>query len=300
MALLLVGAIAIIAAVLYGGRVVDMLKKPVSQQSPSPAITVLSGNPIARDSDNDGVMDWQEIAANLDPYDPETATGTPDREAYRAAAANLDPQAAASWDLSSDTDKISYTIFDKVVSQTNESGNIDTAVQVASAQELYNYIASLAPAERYTAANVPGVAATSDQEQAYKKTIASIGSVSIFDNAFQASLSSYLTNGSDQAVIAKKVAAIKSALEKMRAVPVPESIRADQIANFNALDGFAQVIAGYDPQRATDPIYQFAHATLLKMYEWAMINHSAAILNHYGDPQGQVINAAIKAVRGTP
>lgn len=289
-----------VCGIAFGPRLIARMRGPIANgNGTTPTVIADPGNPIVRDSDHDGVMDWQEIAANLDPYNPETIQGTPDSSVYHAATAGLDPETAVSWETSSDTDKISYTIFDKIVSETNQSGNIDTAMQAASAEELLRYIQGIAPAERFTVDSLQSVPATPESERAYKESIKKSGAVSIFDAGFQKSLNNYLTQGSDGQIIAKKVAEIAKQLSVVATISVPDSIIQDQVANLNALDGFGKVLSAYQPAKSGDPIYQFATITLIKMYEWAMIKHSAAILNHYGDPMGNVMLSAINAVRGT-
>jgi hypothetical protein len=244
-------------------------------------VTAPVGNPLTRDSNGNGVPDWEEVAAGLDPYEKNAVS--PD-------------SLPATTDVS-DSSKLSYTIFEDIVQQTNQSGNFDgPTISNASQQEFLNYFKSLAPAEYYSTQNISVVQSTPAVDQTYKETITAIGGVELFNKTFQKDLTSFLNGGAFANSIKNKITQIETLLPKMAAVPIPSGIADDQIATFNALDGFDKVLQNYDITN-TDPLYQFANETLIKMYEWAIIKHSVAVLAYYRDPSAAGAAAAVETLQ---
>ena len=250
-----------------------------------------TGDPITRDTLDDGIPDWEKIAVGLNPSDPQSTTE------FKNFSATTDPATLSQLQNSTDTDKVSYTIFNNILNSANQTGSLpDSTVTDETNQELTNYVASITPAQQYDDTSLQTVPDTAANQAAYKKQIDSIESMDLFSKTFQSELSDYLSTGAQGTPVLAIAAQIQTALPQLKALPVPAGIIDYQIQTMNALDGFSKVISAYDPTN-TDPLYQFANMTLVQTYQYAIIKNSAAILDYYNDPQGAALDKIIAAAQ---
>jgi len=247
------------------------------------------GNPTTRDTLQDGIPDWEKIAVGLNPSDPSsTAAFT---KISQAAGADTMNQLATT----NDTDKVAYTLFNNIVNVSNQGGTVDdTTVTDQTNQELTNYISAITPAEIYTDASLQAVPDTSENQQAYKKSMQALDPVDIFDTSFQADLAAYLSAGTPEKSVTDMMARIQDLLGKMQTIPTPQGIVTYQVGNMNALDSFVKIVNAYDTTNQ-DPLYQYANMSLLQMYEASIISNSASILDYYKDPKAAVFEKVIQA-----
>ena len=285
--LIALGAIVVIVALYIGvPRVIATMRHKSVAKTPtitasSAVIVTPVGDPVTRDTLNDGIPDWEKIAVGLNPSDPKSTAE------FKNFSTTSDPATLKQIKSSTDTDKVSYTIFNNIKNAANQSGALsDSVVTDQTNQELSNYAASLAPADIYTTSSLKTVDDSPANQAAYKQQINAIGSVDLFNASFQKDLALFLSKGSNNSKIDPVISKIQSVIPKIASVPTPAGIVAAQVGNLNAMNGFVTILKTYDTTN-TDPLYQFTHESLIQMYETQIIKNSATILVYYNDPRAK-------------
>ena len=265
-------------------------KNPVTAPSTASVISVNpTGNPTTRDTLNDGIPDWEKIAVGLNPSDPKSTA------AFTKLSQTAGTDTMAQVANTNDTNKVAYTLFNNLVTVSNQNGTLDDAtVADQTNQELTNYVTSLAPADVYTDASLQSVSDSVENQQSYKKSIQSLGPIDLFSPSFQATLADYLTTGNSSKSVTNVVSNIQTLVTKMQTVPTPSGILDYQVGNMNALNNFAKVLSSYDTTNK-DPLYQYANMSLLQMYEASLVSNSASILTYYKDPKAAIFEKIIQA-----
>lgn len=293
---LLVVVIAIIGMVAW--RSLPHKKAPVPEQV-TPVVTA-TGNPVDRDTDRDGVLDWQEIATGTDPYKPETTEGTPDALAFSNFKNSLDSDKATVFDQIKDTDKVSYTIFNSLQKRTATSETIDDAAfQGVVWDELLNYIKGLTPTEKYTAKDLTVIASSPSADKTYKTSIEKGDRVAILSPQFQADLFAYLANGSRKKQVMLMLDEASKKVSVLKNTPVPEPLVESIVGTLNASSALIQIVSSYNPEE-TDPLYRYANQVLVRSYEWSLVKYTADFLSYYNDPQATTLRGIISATEQSP
>jgi hypothetical protein len=285
---LLVVVIAIIGMVAW--RSLPHKKAPVPEQV-TPVVTA-TGNPVDRDTDRDGVLDWQEIATGTDPYKPETTEGTPDALAFSNFKNSLDSDKATVFDQIKDTDKVSYTIFNSLQKRTAASETIDDAAfQGVVWDEFANYFKGLAPTDQYTNASFSVVASTSENDAAFRKALEKNGQVKLITEQNQSAIFTYLKDGSGKKQVFALLDDIDAKIKTAALLQIPSGLAAIHLKTLNDLAAISKLLRGYDPEN-TDSLYRYAHQVLIQMYEWDIVQQNIAFLDYYKDPQAAKLRAA--------
>ncbi len=170
--------IQIILLILVVGLLVYSLRTPImgllqktKNQALAPIATLpkpqttnsQTGLSIEKDSDGDGLMDWQETLIGTDPFTTNTTEEVPEdvREAVNVLSTNL-----------ADTeDKLALAVYQRL--QTDPMGtNIQEAVQAATAKEILDYADSIdKQLTTYTYADLQLGDDTPETRASYRATI---------------------------------------------------------------------------------------------------------------------------------
>lgn len=126
--------------------IVNFIKKKPLAVEPTTDIVIsnLVGDPTSRDTDNDGVPDWQEIAIGLNIENPQSNPGVPDLVTLQTIKEKVGTE-IFNLELGNvtDTDKVSLTIYDALSSDSIKNNAVsDVGTQLVVEQELVNYIES--------------------------------------------------------------------------------------------------------------------------------------------------------------
>jgi hypothetical protein len=230
-------------------------------------VAVPTGDPLTRDSDGDGVPDWEEILVGLDPHNPETKPGVPDLVAFNKIKASIgnnlfDTQASQV----TDTDKVSLAIYDDLSTNSVKNGGVSgTSTAIATGQEILNYIsARRAKIIKITTTDVNLVPDSLDSNTKYSNKMKSIFSNNntVFKNAPDA-LKGYLTGNTDRSTIDPALAFLQKTIADLKAAPVPYSAKNLHLEVLNELQEIYQVINEYDPKN-TDEITQVSTSSLIQ------------------------------------
>lgn len=266
----------------------------VSPSAPTPT-TIVVGDPTTRDSDGDGIYDWQEIAIGLDPTISETVTGVADTISFENLTEQLSSTTRNLFENTPDSTKLSYTIYKNATLQSNGTSITDEALANSFKQELTNYIVSLAPEEKYTPTNLPRKPSTPEYDAEYLATTKTFPLIDLFSPTTQRLINDYLTTGANKPAITKKIQEIRSTLALFEKIPVPESIFEEQRGVFNALYAIATLLENYDPT-STDGAYLTGYNTLIQSYQMSIIKNTTAVLTYYKDPRAVPITQALQKI----
>lgn len=218
------------------------------------------GNPITRDSNNNGIPDWKDFAETF----------------------SFNENISLDQTQVPDTDKISYTIFDKVAQQSSLGQELtDEMLTKTIQEEVYAYMKDLAPDPIYTiGVNLTTVPTTPESLALYKKQVAAITPVDVLNEDFSQKIFAYLTRGEYEKTILAKTTEIQSVLTKASAIPLPESLAPHQEIIFNNLYRLT-VLLKNKPYLNTDPLYTYAHQVLIYSVFNEIIQESALIQKNY-------------------
>lgn len=253
-------------------------------------------SPTERDTDGDGIKDWQEVALGLDPDAKETNQGISDATLYDVASQQSGPTSLEEFNTATDTDKITYTIFDRIKQVATDSGSLDdAAISAVTSQEVQAYITALAPADRYSRGTVTIIPSSPKNDADYKNRVAAIGTVDWFDPKNHQVLMRYLATGEQAEIIRAQATRARDIAAQYARVPVPDAIADAQISVINALDHMATLVLGYDAA-SSDAVRVMSEQILVRMYEWSLLKNAVIVLEHYQDPNAAIIRAALESV----
>lgn len=243
---------------------VSIPKVPTSNLS----VTLPTGDPTTRDSDGDGVLDWQEIAVGLDPQNPVTKNGTPDMQTFETLKAQVGVALFANEEAQvTDTDKVSLTIYDTLAKDSIENNGIaiDTT-QAVTGQELINYItAQRARIKTFSQKDLSVVQGTMENNEAYAKAMKPILADTPETKNAPKLIAAYLDGTADRSKILPFVNALKKKITPLQTVPVPSSAASIHLEILNAFQGIAQVLDEYDHTN-TDPTSKISATSLVQDY----------------------------------
>jgi hypothetical protein len=288
-----IAALLVVVAAIIGAVVWQSMphKKIADPQQVTPTVTA-TGNPVNRDTDRDGVLDWQEIATGTDPYKTETTDGTPDALAFSNFKSTLDPEKATVFEQMQDTDKVSYTIFNSLQKRTATSETIDDAAfQGVVWDELLNYFKGLAPTSAYTTASFSVVASTPEADAAFRTALEKNGQVKLITESSQTAIFNYLKDGSNKKQVFALLDDVDAKVRAAASLQVPSSLVAVHTQTLNDLAAVSKLLRAYDPQ-SEDALYRYAVQVLLQSYEWDIVQQNIAFLDYYKDPLAAKLKAA--------
>lgn len=252
--------------------IIASLKKNPAQTVPPTNLVVStpSGDPTTRDTDGDGIPDWQEIAMGLDPKNPETKKGVPDMTTYQNIK---DAVGNNTFDLEAgkvtDTDKVSLTIYDALASDSKKNNGVSVeATQAVTGQELYNYIAAQKKQiTTFSQKDLVVVEGTIDSNKDYASKMKTLLADTPETKKYPTMINSYLDTDSTKTKpnIAPILAYFEKVIAAMRSIPVPASAVSTHLDVLNSVQGVYQVVKTYNPNE-TDPTSQVSAVSLVQDY----------------------------------
>lgn len=230
------------------------------------SIVLPAGDPTTRDSDGDGVLDWQEIAVGLDPQNPTTRDTTSDLEIFTTLKSKIG-EGTFNLELENTeaTDKISLTIYDSLSRESIAGGGIsEMAVQSITAQELTNYIAAQQDKIKvYTASEVSIVESTQEANDTYAKTVQDVIKNTPQAEDLASTVTSYLDNEISKTSVEPYLSIINSVTSKLVTAEIPRNAAQIHLEILNALQAIYQLTSEY-PEGTTDPLIQLGTTTLVQ------------------------------------
>ena len=119
--------------------------------------SALVGDLIKRDTDGDGVLDWEESLLGLDPTNTETTAGTPDitvaNKLRAEESTDISTAEGAPEENLTETDKFSRELF-STVTALEQSGSLDEITGQKMVDSLVNSIGNSAQRKIYTLADL--------------------------------------------------------------------------------------------------------------------------------------------------
>lgn len=294
--LVIIMTVLIIGVVIITVAPILIRRYKESQQPQPPAVlelTTLTGDPTTRDSDRDGIYDWQEIAVGLNPAAAETTPGVSDEISFETITNNLSPETQELFKTSSDSTIISYTIYKNALALSSGGAIDDESLSEAAQQELRNYMLSFVPSEKYTSTNLPRKPSTPEYDAEYLAITKKLPTVDLFSLTTQQLIGSYVTTGANKSDIVKKIDEIRSVLALFEKIPVPESIFEEQREVLNALHAIATLLENYDPTN-TDDVYSISYKTLLQSYQVTLIKKTISVFTYYKDSRAELLQQVLQ------
>ncbi len=268
----IIGVIAIITILIFTvPKIVTWVISGHSRNSSTSAvvITIPSGDPTTRDSDGDGIPDWEEIAVGLNPLSAETTPGIPDAVAFEKIKSAVGPvnfQTAA--DNATDSDKVGLALYSDLSQNAIATGSTsDASVVTITQSEITNYIKS-AQAKNKTYSNTDLKITTDNNNASIKKYYQDLKKLDtpVLDQNFITHTSSYI-NGkeSKDPYISGVIASLDDMVKKLLITTVPSTAVPIHLDTINALYGIEQTLTNYDPT-TNDGLTKFGTVALIEDY----------------------------------
>lgn len=230
-------------------------------------VTALSGDPTTRDTDGDGVSDWQEIAVGLDPRKPETNPGTPDAQKFETFKSTLGydlfTQAESN---TTDTDKISLALSNEITHNLQNSTATEVSISNVTATELLNYIeARKSKITLLSLKDINVVENTLETNTAYSNKMNEILKDDVGTKNFASDLNAYIEGAGSQQAIDTNLSYIEKTLTALKTVPVPSGATTLHLEISNSVQGVYEIIKGIDVANS-DEFVKLSTVTLLQDY----------------------------------
>ena len=252
--------------------ITQSLKKEKVHEVPPTNLVISTpiGDPTTRDTDGDGVPDWQEIAIGLDPNKPQTKPGVPDMTAYQNIKSAVGNN---TFDLEAgkvtDTDKVSLTIYDALASDSKKNNGVSVAAtQSVTGQELYNYIAAQKKLITvYTDKDIHTIDVTLESNKDYASKMKILLADTAETKKYPSIINTYLDtdNTGDKTTITPVLAYFEKIIASLKTIPVPTAAVSTHLDILNAVQGVYQVVKTYNPTD-TDPTSQVSAVSLAQDY----------------------------------
>ncbi len=231
-------------------------------------IVLPSGDPTTRDSDNDGIVDWQEIAVGLNPNKAATSPGIADGQVFNALKNQLGTDAFnQAISESTITDQLSFTIAHSIEQAATVPGTtVSQSLSQASVNEILNYIDSQKKTYTvYTSDDLTIVEDSLKTNQSYAASMQTLLKDSAATDTLLADIRAYATGtGSGEKVLVAKTA-MNTAINKMKAMRVPSAASDLHLKILNSLQGFYQATDTVAPKN-TDEVTRFGSLAILQDY----------------------------------
>ncbi|MEI8223920.1 MAG: hypothetical protein WCG20_02235 [bacterium] len=233
-------------------------------------ISTPTGDPTTRDTDSDGVPDWQEIAMGLDPNKPQTKDGVADMTTFQNIKNAVGNN---TFDLEAgkvtDTDKVSLTIYDALASDSKKNNGVSVeAAQAVTGQELYNYIAAQKKQVAvYTTKDINVTEGTLESNKDYAAQMKVLLADTPETKKYPTTINTYLDSDStkDKSAITPVLAYFEKTIVALKSTPVPSPAASTHLDILNAIQGVYQIVKTYNPTD-TDPTSQVSAVSLVQDY----------------------------------
>lgn len=230
-------------------------------------ITTPVGDPTSRDTDGDGVLDWQEIALGLDVNSPETKPGVPDYQTFLSLKKAIG-QTTFENELSqvTDTDKMSLTIYDTLSKDSIvNNGVTNDGVASVTGQELYNYIeAQQKTIKKYTPGDFEVVEGNLSENQKYGKAIQVLSKDSPEDKKYPTTIKNYIDGTVSKNEVLPVIQKMNTLVQSLTSIPIPRAVLAEHITLINSLQGISQILDTFPGD--ADELRKLSSASLIQDY----------------------------------
>lgn len=249
---------------------VTLIKKTTldTKTKPSLIVGLPTGDPTTRDTDRDGVPDWQEIAIGLDSNNPQTKPGAPDLTTFETIK-NQVGESAFNLEASkvTDTDKVSLTIYDTLEKDSTKNNGISVAsTQSITSQELYNYIqARKNTISQLTPKDLNLVESTLESNKSYYQEIKAILANSKETNSAPKQISAYIDGTIKKESLTPIINQLDISIKKLKQTAVPIPAAQTHLALLNSMQGVYQIITTLDSNNS-DEIYKLSNSSLVQDY----------------------------------
>lgn len=233
-------------------------------------VTLPTGDPTSRDTDGDGIPDWQEILVGLDPYNKTTKRGTPDAEAFETLKNTLGSDLFNEQSSRiTDTDKLSLTLFDTFSKNSAGANGITAgAAQVITEQELSQYIlAQRSTVSEIKIENLTIVEATLVSNQSYIQKMKTVTNDGGSFDTINENISNFLDEPSEADISAVRnfINTIDKKVPELITIEVPRPIAQNHLTMINSLKGISQILGAYNP-RTNDELQKTSTAVIVQDY----------------------------------
>lgn len=231
-------------------------------------VSTLSGDPTTRDTDGDGVPDWQEIILGLDINNPQSKPGIPDKVTFQTIKNQV---GADTFDLEAgqvtDTDKVSLTIYDALSKDSVKNEGISVAgTQAVTGQELYNYIAARKGELRtYTEKDLVATTGSLENNQVYAQKMNMILADDSVSKNGPELIQAYLDDQASRQNIQPMLSLLQKKVSLLLEVPVPPSAIPMHLDIINSAQGIYQLLDEYRPN-SEDPAAKISTVSLVQDY----------------------------------
>ncbi len=245
-------------------------RKKLTPQYQKGALSVLplSGDPVTRDTDNDGVTDWQEILLGLDINNPQSKPGVPDMATFQMIKNQV---GASTFDFEvkqiTDTDKVSLTIYDALSKDSRRNNGISTVgTQTITEQELYNYIAAQKDKLRvYTEKDLITTTGSLENNQKYAQNMRTVLADDDLSKNGPERIQQYLDDKSTRQDIQPMLSLLQKKVILLLEVPVPPSAIPMHLEIINSAQGIYELLDQYLPNN-DDPTSKISTVSLVQDY----------------------------------
>lgn len=268
---IVIGVLLFVACAYFlGPLIVKQIKKIKNpgDQIAQLNITIPTGDPTVRDTDGDGVLDWQEIAVGLDINSPETKPGVSDYATFQSLRQTIGP-GVFEQELGqvTDTDKVSLTIYDALAKESIENGEASVVgATTVTAQELLNYMeAQRSTVTTYTPEQFDVVSNDFANNKKYAEAVRAIARETETTKNAPEKIRGYLDGTVSRSEIEPILKITSGQIQALRAMPVPRATLLNHVEMVNALQGVYQILNDYSGQ-TTDELKQLSTAALVQDY----------------------------------
>jgi hypothetical protein len=248
--------------------IIKSVKQGVTREIPPTnlVISTPTGDPTTRDTDGDGVPDWQEIAMGLDPAKPQTNLGVSDMTTFQNIKNAVGNN---TFDLEAgkvtDTDKVSLTIYDALASDSRKNNGVSVGgTQSITQQELFNYIeARKKSITVYTEKDITSVESSLESNKAYAERMKKIIAETPETKEAPKKIQGYLDGTVPLSSISPLINLLQKRSSELRAMQVPKPVVSTHVEILNATQTLYELLSLYTPQE-DDPASQMSTLALVQ------------------------------------
>lgn len=227
--------VIVIVAVLYGLRnPIINLKNRIFNKQAQPIVTLTAPvvSPeqgqlsIDKDTDGDGLPDWQEVLLGTDPKVPNSKTDVPD---------SVRELVNTSKDIVTTEDKLALKVYQRLLTEP-KGNNISEALQAATSKEVLDYANSIdQQLTTYTIDDINLVDDTPDSRLAYQNSAGPLVKAAIPSQAILQDSFTYLSTGTAKITVSNFQINLTQTTNKLLQVPVPLGLVEEHLILLNAI-----------------------------------------------------------------
>ncbi len=209
------------------------------------------GELVNKDTDGDGILDWEEPLYGLDPTTKETTPGVPDSSVIKKLKSeseyNLDGADGSypSPENLTETDKFSQELF-STVATLNQTGGLDEMTADKISSSLAEHIKNSVPKKIYTLADLKIINSDSNQTiQNYAEVLDNVFKKYPMDYSINDVLQKFVVDGNnvDTSVLVELdpiITQLKKVISEMIKISVPKSLSSLHLDFLNGLERLSE------------------------------------------------------------